>query len=151
MSEEPKADAEGAEAPAGGEQAVAPGPDEEPTGKHDLGKLAARLAKERRRHTSAELSFKRKGKQEVRIPLDRGSTVIGRDARCDIVLADEGVSRRHARVVKNERGLFELVDMSSTNGTLVEGLPLGRMVLCDGDRFTVGDTRFTVHLLTGEE
>lgn len=122
-------------------------PEDPPTAKHDLRKLLPRLQKRRRRHSQGELAFKRKGKKkEVRIFLDRSSTVIGRDEHCDVVLDEPVVSRRHARVVKNERGFFELIDLSSSNGTLVEGVGVSRMLLCDGDRFTIGETRFTVFI-----
>jgi pSer/pThr/pTyr-binding forkhead associated (FHA) protein len=37
-----------------------------------------------------------------RYPLDGEMTVLGRDAACDIVLADHQVSKRHARVVRKD-------------------------------------------------
>ena len=48
--------------------------------------------------------------------------------------------------MKNEQGYYELVDLSSTNGTLVDGVQISRMLLMNGDKFTVGETRFTVHI-----
>ncbi len=50
-------------------------------------------------------------------------TVIGRDPDCDIVLNDDRVSRRHARLLFAESD-WRLVDLDSTNGTLVDGHPL---------------------------
>src|SRR5690606_9950918 len=100
----------------------------------------------RRRTSQAALTVKRPKAKEFRLDLDRDSTVIGRDARCDIVLDDTGVSRRHARLDKTDAGYFELVDLSSTNGTLVDGRGVSRMLLLDGDRFVIGDTRFTLHV-----
>lgn len=46
--------------------------------------------------------------------------VIGRSSDCAIVLEDDFVSTRHARVVNGEAGLY-LEDMGSTNGTYVNG------------------------------
>lgn len=46
--------------------------------------------------------------------------VIGRSADCAIVLDDDFVSTRHARVVNGETGLY-LEDLGSTNGTYVNG------------------------------
>lgn len=49
-------------------------------------------------------------------------TVIGRDPACDIVLDDERVSRRHARLAFKESG-WRLFDLDSTNGTSLQGMP----------------------------
>ncbi len=96
--------------------------------------------------------FKR-GRNDVRIPLDRSETVIGRDPTCDIVLAEKSASARHARIKKGAGGFFELEDLSSTNGVFVDGERVERMTLQDGDTFTVGDTRFSIVVATvvGEE
>jgi class 3 adenylate cyclase len=54
-----------------------------------------------------------------RLTLDRATTgiVLGRDAGCDIALADKKASRQHARI-ERRRDKFFLVDQS-TNGTFV--------------------------------
>jgi predicted component of type VI protein secretion system len=44
---------------------------------------------------------------------------IGRSADCDVVVADETVSRRHAELVVLERGTLYLIDCQSTHGTHV--------------------------------
>lgn len=123
-----------------------PKPEDLDTQPFGLLKHAAREARRRRRVTRAALTVKRPKAKEFRLELDRDSTVIGRDARCDIVIDDAGVSRRHARIDKTEVGYFELVDLSSTNGTLVDGRTISNMLLLDGDRFVIGDTRFTLHV-----
>ncbi|SDB80535.1 FHA domain-containing protein [Raineyella antarctica] len=46
--------------------------------------------------------------------------VIGRSPECAIVLEDDYISTRHARVVNGDQGLY-LEDMGSTNGTYVNG------------------------------
>jgi hypothetical protein len=61
------------------------------------------------------------------IPGD-GETVIGRDPDCDIVLDDDRVSRRHARLVFAQ-GAWQLSDLDSKNGTLVQGLPMREAAL----------------------
>lgn len=71
-----------------------------------------------------------------------GVTVtIGRRAECDLVLTDPLVSRQHARVepAPDRRGHI-LVDLGSTNGTLVAGQRITRHSLQPGDRFVVGQT-----------
>lgn len=65
------------------------------------------------------------------------SLSIGRDKKCDIVIADRKASREHARFEKRGRGKFYLVD-SSTNGTYVrlegqnEAVVRGEEVLLGG-------------------
>jgi DNA-binding response OmpR family regulator len=69
--------------------------------------------------------------------LPAGATTIGRDEDCDIVLADREVSRRHAQI-RNESGSYILVDLGSTNGTLVNGVRVERSIpLRSGDEITI--------------
>ena len=53
---------------------------------------------------------------------------IGRDADCEVQLSDSKVSRFHAEVRFSE-GKWELVDLQSTNGTLVNGRRVERFTL----------------------
>ena len=45
--------------------------------------------------------------------------IIGRDPSCDIVLTDDSVSRQHAELIVNEKGIFLLIDQHSTNGCFI--------------------------------
>lgn len=66
-------------------------------------------------------------------------TVIGRGAEADLRVHDTGVSRAHAELrVEGEQ--IRVVDLGSTNGTLVNGRPVDAAVLGDGDRIEVGAT-----------
>ncbi|SDR68109.1 FHA domain-containing protein [Friedmanniella luteola] len=49
-----------------------------------------------------------------------GLVMIGRGADCQLILDDDYVSTRHARVVAGESGLY-IEDLGSTNGTYVNG------------------------------
>ena len=49
-----------------------------------------------------------------------GVIMIGRGADCQIILDDDYVSTRHARVVSGENGIY-VEDMGSTNGSYVNG------------------------------
>ncbi len=69
----------------------------------------------------------------------RDGLVLGRVAGCDVVLADGKASRRHAKVVV-EAGVVELEDLGSSNGTLLNGKPVTRRVLRDGDEIQIGAT-----------
>lgn len=50
-----------------------------------------------------------------------GTIMIGRGADCQLILDDDYVSTRHARVVSGENGIY-VEDLGSTNGTYVNGI-----------------------------
>src|SRR3954454_11565602 len=52
------------------------------------------------------------------IKLDRLPLRLGRDPDNELVLAEDGVSRRHARIERRS-GRLVLMDVGSTNGTLL--------------------------------
>ena len=57
------------------------------------------------------------------IKLDRLPLRLGRDPDNELVLADDGVSRRHARIEKRADRMV-LMDVGSTNGTLLNDAEL---------------------------
>ncbi|MBI5537086.1 MAG: DUF4388 domain-containing protein [Deltaproteobacteria bacterium] len=63
--------------------------------------------------------------------------VIGRSGDVDMVLAEDMVSRRHARIVFQGDAIV-IEDLSSTNGTFVNGEKIRRASLQEGDRVLVG-------------
>lgn len=58
---------------------------------------------------------------------------IGRAADADLQLLDPHVSRRHARIERDESGVAVLVDLASTAGTHIGEVRIDRHVLQDGD------------------
>jgi hypothetical protein len=66
---------------------------------------------------------------------------IGRDVSSDVVVDDERVSRRHARLRPTERG-WVLEDLESTNGTRVNGFRTQAQLLSDGDTISIGASTF---------
>jgi hypothetical protein len=66
-------------------------------------------------------------------------TVIGRSSACDVPLDDASASRRHAEL-RRRGGKAVLVDLDSTNGTLVNGRRVREAPLRPGDRITIGTT-----------
>jgi hypothetical protein len=73
------------------------------------------------------------GGQPVHVyPLGTAELSIGRADQSDIALSDPGVSRNHARVLR-EGDDFIIEDLRSTNGTEVNGKPVRRRRLADGD------------------
>lgn len=57
------------------------------------------------------------------LPLIRPTISIGRESSCDVRLAGRAVSRRHARLERRGAQWY-VVDLGSTNGSLMEGKPL---------------------------
>jgi Protein of unknown function (DUF3662)/FHA domain len=77
-----------------------------------------------------------------RTPIEGAVLQIGRAPGCDIVLDDRNVSRRHAEI--RRRGpVVVLIDLDSTNGTIVNGRRVREHPLADGDRITLGNSRLT--------
>lgn len=74
-----------------------------------------------------------------RITVGEDPLTIGRLPECDIVLEDSKVSRRHAEVRRDGMGV-NVVDLGSTNGTMVNGAGIRERALNDGDQITVGAT-----------
>jgi len=71
-----------------------------------------------------------------RWPLSQ-TIVLGREASCDVVVADWQISRFHARVTPTTEGVI-LEDLGSKNGTHLNGIPLtAPVVLQDGDLVSV--------------
>lgn len=73
------------------------------------------------------------------ISLSPGDEVIlGRASDVDVVLVEDMVSRRHARIGYDDGGL-NVMDLGSTNGTFVNGEKIqGATPLTEGDRVLVG-------------
>jgi two-component system, NtrC family, response regulator AtoC len=69
---------------------------------------------------------------------ERADLVIGRHPSCAVMIEHEGVSRRHARVVRRDEHIT-VEDLGSHNGTLVNGSPItGARRLAAGDVIAVG-------------
>ena len=69
--------------------------------------------------------------------LEHDETAIGRGEDAAVRLRDEGVSRRHAKIVRVGDDVW-LEDLKSVNGTRVNGEVVARRVLCDGDKIDLG-------------
>jgi hypothetical protein len=85
------------------------------------------------------------------VPLRGDVTTIGRGMHVDVRLDDPSVSRLHAEIVR--RGHYYYVaDLGlSRNGTRVNGRPIARRLLDDGDVLTFGAARCRVEGLPQEE
>ncbi|MCK5801147.1 MAG: FHA domain-containing protein, partial [Deltaproteobacteria bacterium] len=70
--------------------------------------------------------------------LDADGTLIGRDDEVDIRLPGTEVSRRHARIWCGEADVWQVEDLGSRNGILINGLPAAQSKLCFGDQLQFG-------------
>jgi pSer/pThr/pTyr-binding forkhead associated (FHA) protein len=79
------------------------------------------------------------------IPLAREVTVLGRATECDVVLSAADVSRRHCRIVRTPQGVI-VENLGNSQGTRVNGSPVARARLGDGDRLEMAGQVFQVRL-----
>jgi len=85
------------------------------------------------------------------IPLRDEITTIGRGRGVDIRLDDPGVSRLHAEIVRRGPYIY-VTDLGlSRNGTRVNGRPIARRVLDDGDVLSFGSARCRIEGIPREE
>ena len=78
-------------------------------------------------------------------------TTVGRGNGVDVHLEDPSVSRLHAELVRRGPHLY-VTDLGlSSNGTRVNGRPIGRRVLSDGDVLSFGAARVRVGGLGASE
>jgi two-component system cell cycle sensor histidine kinase/response regulator CckA len=77
------------------------------------------------------------------------TTLLGRGAAADVQLVDELISRRHARIHRDESGRHVIEDLESANGTFVNEVPVRTQVLQLGDYIRLG-TR-TVLIVVGQD
>ena len=68
---------------------------------------------------------------------DAGELVIGRSSDLDMVLIEDMVSRKHAKI-SLAPGQITISDLGSTNGTFVNGEKVKRARLKEGDRILIG-------------
>lgn len=71
--------------------------------------------------------------------LDRATMEIGRAPGCAICIDEEAVSRTHAQICGSGDG-FSVLDLKSTNGTLVNDELVEERALRNGDLIRVGET-----------
>jgi FHA domain len=74
------------------------------------------------------------------VTIDKASMAIGRRPYNDICLDDLTVSGEHAAIHTVDE-IATVLDLSSRNGTLVNGIPVDKQTLVDGDIIDVGAFR----------
>ena len=90
------------------------------------------------------LRFRSNGRESV-FDVSGDSALLGRSYECDLVLDDEGVSRRHALIARGPRG-WRIRDLGSRNGVRVNTHRVGQKALENGDVIELGGVRLQVEL-----
>jgi diguanylate cyclase (GGDEF)-like protein len=105
----------------------------------DSNSLRAALQAELRKSVAPSLAVILGPDVGARVVLDR-SVEMGRDPSCELPLNDDNVSWRHARVEDRGNGDWALVDLGSTNGTILDGQRCESAMLKPGNRIFIGKT-----------
>lgn len=74
-----------------------------------------------------------------------GRLLIGRGDDCDVPLWDEAASRHHAAIERKGKAL-RVIDLGSSNGTIVEGSSIDEVEIHGGERIDIGSTQIRVEL-----
>jgi len=80
--------------------------------------------------------------KDTTIPLPEGEASLGRDTTNAVAVPDASVSRKHCLLRREEDGRFQIRDLDSRNGTLVNGRGVKEQWLRHGDEIATGDSVF---------
>ena len=86
---------------------------------------------------------------EFPIPVD-GEIVIGRSSELEMVLVEDMVSRRHAKITV-AGGEIQIEDLGSTNGSFVNGERITKAKLGEGDRVLIGTSIIKIVATDGSD
>ena len=81
---------------------------------------------------------------------DQAEVTIGRNENNDIYINNLGVSKKHARIVR-QNGTYIIEDLKSTNGTLLNNKRIQKARLTTGDVVTVGKHTLLISLKDGRD
>src|SRR5258706_7989216 len=70
--------------------------------------------------------------------LTSAESIIGRANDAEIMLEDDGISRKHAKIIRLPDGTVRVLDLGSTNGTYFNGEKIDIATLKDGDKIQIG-------------
>ena len=84
----------------------------------------------------------------LEVELPAAGVVIGTEKTCDVVIKDSFVSRRHCSIAPVAQG-FAITDLGSRNGTVIDGVAVGKVVAPPGVALRIGKT--LIQLLPADE
>ncbi len=76
------------------------------------------------------------------VPLTQEEASIGRDPNNLVAISDPSVSRKHCLLRREVDGRFQITDLESRNGTVVNGVTVKEHWLRHGDEIATGDSVF---------
>jgi len=89
-----------------------------------------------------------RGDELSEVVLRREIIKIGRDPRAHVRLADDsGAARMHVVIDATSTEEVAIIDLGSEAGTLVNGEPVNKAPLHDGDVISIGDTTIVIEIL----
>jgi pSer/pThr/pTyr-binding forkhead associated (FHA) protein len=91
-----------------------------------------------------KLELKFKDKVLKKIETDKPEITIGRSPNSDIQIDNLVVSKRHARLMKNN-GQYVVEDLKSTNGTFLNDEKVSKSVLKHNDIVTIGKHTLAIY------
>ncbi len=74
----------------------------------------------------------------TKLQLCAREVVVGKDPAADLVLPDTGISRHHLKIVRAADGVYNLIDLESTNGVRVNGVVVDLTILREHDWIALG-------------
>ena len=77
------------------------------------------------------------------IPLQEGDYILGRGEDCQITVPDEGISKKHAKLLVDQQGVF-IKDLKSSNGTFLNGVKIQESEVQRKDKISVCKTTFDI-------
>ena len=82
-------------------------------------------------------------------PLEKGASVLGRSNEADIVVDDQGVSRKHLKIKSKGENVI-VKDIGSTNGTYVNSIRITEHALQNGDKIQISPSTIFKFVVSAE-
>ncbi len=76
---------------------------------------------------------------------EKGPIYIGRQRGSQVFLPDRSVSRQHAVILTNDEGVWLVQDLQSANRTLLNGKPVAKAAIHEGDIIAISDFSIEIH------
>lgn len=98
--------------------------------------------------TELQLRIHIEGKPESTVRVAQDEFIIGRLPECDLCLPFSEISRQHSRLYRNNQGHWQIEDLGSTNGTILNQQELNRAhPLNSQDVIQVGNVFLSVRIV----